>query len=246
MSIAAVMQPTYLPWIGYFDLIDQVDVFVFYDDVQVVKGTWGMRNRIKNSGGQQFLTVPLQKTKSKFETTFVDAQLNAVINWRRKHLSAIRTNYTKAPYFNELFPQLESWLNEDFQNLAELNIGLITHFSNYIGLDTVLRRSSEMDGLEGVKDERLVPLLRQIGCKEYLSPIGAMEYINRNKKGGVFADYDISLFYHQFEHPEYQQLFGDFVSHMAIIDVLFNVGPEGTLKLIRAGRRPRVFFEDAE
>ena len=232
----AIMQPTYLPWLGYFDLIDRADVFVFYDDVQVVKRSWGIRNRIKTANGPVFLSVPIVKDKHRNERTFFNAQLDYSQNWVEKHLETFRLNYKKAPFFEEVFSLLEKELIKKPKLLAELNIALIQAIIEFLGLDSNFRISSKMINISGKKDRRLIQICQRIGADKYLSPQGSSHYIEAEKPGGEFPEAEIDLYYQNFVHPTYPQLWGDFVSHLSIIDVLMNCGKEETLRLLRSGQ----------
>ena len=118
-EFAAIMQPTYLPWIGDFDLIDFVDKYLFFDNVQLVKRNWDTRNRIKSSNGELFLTIPIEKTAKRDETMLNNAILDLSSKWKEKHIKSVELAYKKAPFFNEVFPIISDILNYDEKNLAK-------------------------------------------------------------------------------------------------------------------------------
>ena len=240
--VCSIMQPTYLPWLGYFDLIDRADVFVFYDDVQVVKRSWGVRNKVKTANGPVFLSVPIDKDKHRNERTFFNAQLDYSQNWVEKHLETFRLNYKKASFFEEIFSLLENELIKKPKFLAELNISLIKAIIKFLELNTELRISSEMNNLSGKKENRLIQICERIDADKYLSPQGSSQYIEAEKPGGEFSETEIDLYYQNFVHPTYPQLWGDFVSHLPIVDVLMNCGKEETLRLMRSGQYPNYHY----
>ncbi len=236
------MQPTYLPWLGYFDMIDQVDTFVFFDDVQLVKRSWGVRNRIKTANGELMLTVPIRKTKSREETLYSNAKINYEENWIPKHLNSIKRAYSKSTYFHEVFTVLENLISAEYNSMAELNISIIKNIAIKLGITTNFLRSSELEGIKGNKDERLVSVCKKINADYYLSARGSAEYIERNNPGGAFSINGIELYYHNYEHPQYNQLFGDFIPFMSVIDLLFNEGFERSLEIIKTGRKSPIHY----
>lgn len=236
--IAAIMQPTYLSWIGYFDLIDQVDRFVFLDDAQVLKRSWGVRNRVLGSNGEAFLTVPLVGHSQKADCSFVNTAVDTNPKWRRTHLATVEHAYAKTPFFDEVFEALKALLSGEHETIGALNRAFIEDTARRIGIATELCASSDMEGLEGAKDARLVSICEAIGAQTYLSAQGSAAYIEQEHEGGAFAGSPVALRYHQYAHPTYAQNSDEFVSHMSIVDMLMHTGYEAALELIRSGRRP--------
>lgn len=235
MKTAVIMQPTYLPWLGYFDLMDQADVFVFLDSVQFDKRSWQQRNRIKSPNGELLLTVPVL-TKGRFDQRICDVELDSTNSFKDAHLKAIKYNYAKAEYFKEYSDGLEKIFLREHHLLAELNIDLIMWIKDMLGIKTAVLRSSDLN-VQGKRVELLVNICKEVGAKHYLSPVGAKEYIDGTD---VFLKNNLMLSYSNFVHPVYRQLFGDFVSHLAAIDLLFNAGAE-SLEIIRSGRGKGMF-----
>jgi len=228
----AIMQPTYLPWTGFFDLIDSVDVFVYLDNVKLEKSSWHVRNQIKSVQGAVMLTVPVSTPNGRLDT-MINETLLSPKPWQKKHLKTLVTNYSKAPFFNDVYPFIERLLKKDYQNLAELNIAIISAVATQLGITTKLVRASSLDNITGVKDERLVSLCHELGITHYLSPVGAADYIEKHSKGGAIVKAGITLSYQNYQAPTYPQLYGDFISHLSVFDALFNCGFEHTLALIR-------------
>lgn len=237
-TIAAIMQPTYLPWIGYFDLIDSVDRFVFLDDAQVLKRSWGVRNRILGQNGEAFLTVPLSGHRHGEDSAFVDTLIDPGQPWARTHLATIRHAYAKAPHFAEIFASLEAWLSAGHATIGALNEDFICTTARRIGITTPFLKSSELEGTEGRKDDRLLSICRAIGADTYLAAPGSAAYIEQEQEGGAFAGSGVEIRYHNFAHPVYPQRQDAFVSHMSVVDLLMNCGYASALEIIRSGRRP--------
>lgn len=243
--IVSVMQPTYLPWLGYFDLIDSSDTFVFLDDVKLEKSDWHVRNRIKGASGELMLTCAVATPNGRMEAKINTTEFAKGHPWRKKHLKSIEACYRKAPFFNELFPKLSTYyLASDKMLLGQFNIGLIKLLSEYMSISSQFITASELVGIAGVKDQRLVNICQNLKTTHYLSPIGAKAYIEQHQPGGRLVENGIDVFYQNFEHPHYQQLFGDFISHLGAIDCLFNLGPEQTLALIRQAHRPAIHYRE--
>lgn len=238
----AIMQPTYIPWLGYFDLIDQVDHFIFLDDVKLEKGSWHVRNRIKTGQGELMLTLPIRKTKSSLEMLILEAEINQQEKWKPKHLKSIQQSYQKTAFFKEVFPFFEALLESGPDTLSEFNIAIIKGISDRIGIRTQFHQSSRMRTREGVKEARLIDLCLELGCAEYVSPPGSSAYINEESPGGKFIGSPVALSYMSYVHPEYRQPSGDFLSHMGVIDLLFNAGFDKALEIIRSGRRPALGY----
>jgi hypothetical protein len=232
----AVMQPTFIPWIGYFDLIDQVDKFVFLDDVQVEKSSWQVRNRIKTPQGELFLTISRKKNKGQELSLIKDTKIDEGANWREKHIKTIEIAYKRAEFFDEVFPFINPLIMNDITNLSSFNINIIKSICKRIGIKKEFLLSSELQDISGIKDQRVVGICKSIGCHTYLSPSGAAGYINKDSAGGEFVKQGVTLFYHNYRPAVYKQLYGEFLPYMSIIDLLFNEGFEKSLEIIRKGR----------
>ena len=231
MTTVAIMQPTYLPWLGYFDLIDQSDCFVFLDSVQFNKRSWQQRNRIKGPDGQITLTVPVL-SKGKREQLICEAKIDDTTNFFQKHLKTIHQNYGKAPYFSTYYQSFSEILSGSHKLLCELNIEIIHWFMGQLGIQSKTIRSSSFN-VSGKKAELLCDICQRIGGSVYLSAQGSKEYIDQNNP---FGEKGIKLIYHDFQHPEYNQLFGSFIPYLSVLDLLFNEGPS-SLDIIRSGRK---------
>lgn len=232
----AIMQPGYIPWIGFFDLIDQVDLFIFLDNVQLVRRSWNVRNRIKTSQGELYLTIPVRKSMERSKTMLCNAQIDRDNKWQKKHLKSIEHAYKKSMHFDEVYPFLKGLIESEKNTLSEFNINIIREISFKIGIKKVFLSVSELENISGKKDGLLVSICKETGINEYVSARGSSEYIEKETPGGEFYRHGINLSYHNFTHPVYNQLFGEFLSHMSIVDLLMNAGMEESLEIIRNGR----------
>jgi len=217
----AILQPSYLPWLGYFDQIYKSDIFVFYDDVQYDKGGWRNRNKIKIPNGWQWLTVPV-KMKGRFGEMLYEKEINNKTNWREKHLKSIQQNYVKAPYFKDYFKSLEKIYLKEWKNLEELDVTLIKLICNLLGMKNKKIVYSRELKIEGEATERLVKICQLFKADTYLTGDAAKGYL----KEDLFEKVGIEVEYQNYQHPVYNQLYGDFVPYLSVIDLLFNHGEE--------------------
>ncbi len=230
MRTATIMQPTYLPWLGYFDLIDQSDIFVLLDSVQFDRRSWQQRNRIKTPAGELFLTVPVF-SRGQRDQKIDQVQLDDSSGFAEKHLKALEHNYGRAPYYGACIEGLSGVLRRGHSHLADLNYDLILWLCEATGIGTEIIRSSTLP-VTGDRVALLVDVCKKVGADAYLSPAGARGYIEQDN---LFPGNNVALRYQAYTHPVYTQQHGDFLPYMSVIDLLFNVG-DGALTVIRSGR----------
>lgn len=240
----AIMQPTFNPWLGYFDLIDQSDVFVIYDDVQLSKQSWQVRNRIKTAQGELFLSIPYLKTDNWRELLICDALTNELLPWRKKHLKSIENSYKKANHFEEVFPFVIDLYNPIFNTISTFNTNTIKQISCKIGIKANILQSSSIPNLEGTKDSRLLSICKTLNVTDYLSPQGSASYIEEFSPGGELAKGGINVWYHNYKPVQHSQINGDFIPYMGIFDLLFNIGFNDALAVIRAGRFDSISYKN--
>jgi len=239
----AIMQPTFNPWAGYFDMIDCVDSFVFLDDVQLARRSWQVRNRIRTAAGEQFISIPVQKSAHRDDLKIKDARI-AGTEWRGKLLHTLQLAYRQAPAYNEVSGFVEQLVMYPSDLLADFNINIIESVCRVIGITTPLVRSSTLKGVSGSKDERLVSICKALRATDYLAAAGSAVYIEAQSPGGVFPAHDIGLVYQQYTPVPYPQLHGDFAGGLGVFDLLYNAGPGRALELIRAGRQAGQDYRD--
>jgi len=224
----AIMQPTYLPWSGYFGLMQAVDLFIFLDSVQFAKRSWQQRNQIKTPLGAQWLTVPVL-SKGKQDQLITSVEINLDSGFPSDHQKAIEIHYRKTKYYETYAPRLFAWLASPSRKLVDITMGLILEIKDFLGIPTRTLRASQLGSL-GAKAELLASLCREVRASEYISPPGSKEYL---AESDAFEKSGIQIKYFDFRHPQYPQLYGPFLPFMSSIDLIFNCGPEST-EIIRA------------
>lgn len=239
----AIMQPTYLPWMGYFDLMDQVDAFVVLDTVQFVRQSWQNRNRIKTAQGVKWLTLPIEHA---FGAEIRNIRLRDDVPWRRDHFETIRHSYARAAHWAGLEPELRIRYEMPSSRLLDINGSFISWMALKLGIDLAgpgpggsrLLRASQLQA-RGRRQDLLVAICHELGADEYLSPPGSAAYLSAHDP---FPEAGVRLYYHSYDHPEYPQLHGAFVPFMSALDVIVNHGPAAP-DILRSGRRPPLLPE---
>jgi hypothetical protein len=236
VKTGVILQPSYIPWRGFFDLVHDADVFVFYDDVQYDKHGWRNRNRIKTAQGTQWLTIPVLAKGNVSESVLVkDVAIAWSQDWSKKHLGTLRQSYGKAPFFKDYAPIVEAILAKRHERLADLTIELTIELARALGIaHTEFVRSSEL-GVDGGKTERLVRLMKHLGADRYLSGPSARDYIESQ----LFAAAGVALDYKTYNYPPYEQLHPPFDPQVSILDLLFMKGTEAPELIWSAPRSPR-------
>jgi hypothetical protein len=217
--IVAVHQPQYLPWLGYFDKIRRSDVFCYLNDVQYKKNEWQNRNRIKTAQGWQWITVPV---RYRFPQKINEVYINNAVEWKKKHLQAMITNYNRAPYFKQVVRILEDAFSKDWEFISELNIHLIESLKILLNLETKRSVCSSDLNLREEPTDRLIDICKALGADTYLAGQGGIEYMDMER----FEKSGLKVIIQEFRHPVYPQMFEEFQSHLSIVDLLCNCGPE--------------------
>jgi len=218
----AILQSNYIPWKGYFDIINRVDEFILYDDMQYTRRDWRNRNKIVTPKGLQWLTIPVE-VKGKYYQKISDTRISDS-KWAEKHWASISSNYCKSPYFKhykDLFETLYRGMNE--MMLSQVNYIFIKIINDILGIKTILRWSSEFELAEG-KTEKLLGICQSVGATEYLSGSSAKGYLDEN----LFIQSGISVKWMDYsDYPEYPQQHNHSFEHgVTILDLLFNRGEE--------------------
>jgi hypothetical protein len=214
----AVLQSNYLPWRGYFDIIHDVDVFVFYDDVQYTVNDWRNRNRIKTANGLVWITVPVGNQNDR---RICDVELRDQ-GWARKHWRTIGQAYGRAPHFGAISGFLDGVYTTPWTSLSDLNQTLIkTIAGQFLGIRTQFRDSREFS-VDGRKGDRLLNLLKELGATEYVSGPAARNYLDLV----AYDEAGISVTWKDYgTYPVYPQLHGPFAPNVSIVDLLASCGP---------------------
>jgi hypothetical protein len=222
MKRVAIVQSNYIPWKGYFDLINMVDEFILYDDVQYTKNDWRNRNLLKTQNGTQWITIPVS-CKSRTQRIRETRTINNY--WRRKHWASVCHWYAKAAFlkkYREIFEEL--YLGDDEAYLSRINAAFIRAINGILGINTKISWSADYELVEG-KTEKLVHLCKQAGATEYLTGPAARDYLDKS----LFQAEGIRVSWMSYEgYPQYRQLFcPPFIHNVSIVDLILNEGADG-------------------
>ncbi len=223
-----ILQSSYIPWKGYFDLVNAADVFVLYDEVQYTRRDWRNRNKIIVDGVPKWLTIPVE-SKGRYEAAITDMQV-ADDKWADKHLNTIRHAYRKAPFFADFFPRIEDAYRDAarMSQLYAVNRLFIERLSRMIGAETVFAVSQDTPRTTSDPTRRLAEICTAHGATMYLSGPAAKAYLDP----AVFDDAGIDLRYCDYTgYPAYEQASGTFEHGVSVIDLLLRVGPEAKTHL---------------
>lgn len=231
-----MIQSNYLPWRGYFDFIDDVDLFIFYDDVQYTHRDWRNRNTIKTKEGLCWISVPVLHDR---DTLVQSAAIDYSQRWRDKHIKTISLTYSKASFYKDYSQELFDIIQTKYHTISELNIELIKWTMNKLDIKTRLGMSKDFK-VDGDKYERPLNIMEKIGATSYLSGPTAKPYTDSTK----YQQAGIELKYKSYEYLPYNQLWGPFEPNVSIIDLLFNCGPDA-YGLIKSTKENVKIFDPA-
>lgn len=219
MKKVAILQSNYLPWKGYFDIINMADEFIVYDQAQYTKNDWRNRNKIKTQNGLLWLTIPIRKKRLK--TKICDTVAASPI-WRIKHWKSICQWYSKSKYFDTYRAVFEDlYLSSEEDNLSQINLNFIKVINEILRIDTKITMSPDCNFVNG-KTEKLVHLCKDAGATDYLSGPAAKEYLDLNE----FSENGIRVRFLNYDgYTLYNQRFPPFEHKVSIVDLIFNEGP---------------------
>jgi hypothetical protein len=212
-------QPNFIPWCGYFYKIAVSDAFVIADDVDFTRKSFINRNRIKTPSGPQWLTLPVKKAPLGTPINEVEISDRQEVE---RLLAIVRSNYGRAPHFIPFFEKMENTLRSSGHRLAEINTNLIRLIMDELQISTPLFITSEMEGISGTSTERIISICGAMKADTYISGFGGQKY----QSSEMMRENGIDCRVYQFRHPEYRQLWGEFIPNMSVIDLIFNCGPE--------------------
>jgi len=215
----AILQSNYIPWKGYFDIINDVDLFIFYDDVQYTTRDWRNRNKIKTDRGTKWLTVPVGKSSNRL---ICDVAIDDR-DWGIRHWKTLQQYYARAPFFELYRKTLENmYLHTKWSSLSNLNQSLIKCIAEILKIRTDFK-DSRIFKAQGKKSERLIDILTKVNADVYLTGPSARSYLDEK----LFRKANIEVIYKDYSgYPEYPQFYPPFVHEVTILDLLFHVGPE--------------------
>lgn len=226
----AVMQPYLFPYIGYFQLIQSAEKFVFYDDVDFIKQGWINRNRLLINGESCLFTVPLKNVSSSRVINQTEINLHFYGKWKSKFLKTIEQNYKKSPFYKEIFLILNDVLNGDYQNISELSISSVKEVLKYLEINKELYLSSENFGefKSFNRTERLINYCKKENAETYINMIGGQELYDKN----YFLSKDLKLLFLQPNIVEYEQNDNPFIAGLSIIDILMNCSKSQVINML--------------
>jgi len=216
--IVSISQPTLFPWIGYFNLIKNSDVFVFFDNVKFEKRSWQMRNRIKkvSKDGEDEVWIRMPTRLEKSETLIKDVLIDNSQKWREQHVNAFKSHYGNS--FDEINFLKEMYV-KNWERLADFNIEFITQCCKFLEINTKLIKASNLN-ISGKRSFLLLDICKKLGATEYLTTIGAKDYLENDVT--IFEKENITITYHNYKHPNYRQRGKTFVENLSVLDLLFN------------------------
>jgi hypothetical protein len=227
-----ILQPSYIPWRGYFDQIYKAELFIFYDDVQYDKHGWRNRNQIKTAQGKKWLTIPVHSHNATKGLSINRVEIDWSKTWNKDHWKALSIAYNRTPHFHRYAPLLEPFFSRHDLFLADFTIELTIAIARALGIQhTRFMRSSELSGLTGGKTDRLLQILQHVGATHYYSGPSAADYLEGEKLNGAGIAYDFI----EYNYPEYPQLYPPYDPFVSILDLLFMTG-EDALSFIKPRR----------
>jgi hypothetical protein len=218
-----ILQPSYIPWRGYFDQISRADLFIFYDDVQYDKHGWRNRNQIKTAQGKQWLSIPVHSGGVTQGVAIKDVEIDWSKPWAKNHWKSLSIAYAKAPWFRQYAPFVEAFYQRRDTLLADFTIDFTMALARELGITrTRFMRSSSLAGIDGQKTARLIQILSRVGATHYISGPSARDYIEQEQ----FEAAGITLEYMRYDYPEDPQLHPPFEAQVSALDLLFMTGPQ--------------------
>ena len=218
--IVSVHQPAYLSWLGYFHKIALADVFVFLDDTQFEKNSFVNRNRIKTAQGPIWLTVPV-KLGGHIDKKISEIEIADKV-WQRKHWQSIELNYKKSAYWQEYSAELKNFYEKDFSHIADLCFAQLQWFVKLLGLSTKIIKASDLKLDNFKKQDLILAICRELKADIYVSGQQGKNYITLEK----FQANGVKVYFQDYHHPKYSQLWAGFEPFMGIIDLFLNEGPK--------------------
>lgn len=226
--VVGILQPSYIPWLGAFDMLAACDIWIFYDDVQYNRRSFRNRNRIKTIRGAEYLTVPVEKQPRDTPTNAI--RIAEVSPWAEHHLSKLRESYSSCPGFSRVQGVLADAFERRGALLVDLNTDLMRTFADLLGLQPSFLNASDL-GASGRGQERILELCRSVGATTYVNGAAGRDLYDPD----TFRDAGIELVFHEYEHPRYEQPHGEFIDHLSIVDLLMTYEPSHALEILRRG-----------
>jgi|LWDU01.1.fsa_nt_gi hypothetical protein len=216
--IVSISQPTLFPWLGYFDIIKNSDIFVFFDNVKFEKRSWQMRNKLKmiSQKDETYTWINIPTINITQKTLIKDALIDNTKKWKSIHMNMFHSHYGKdvddVKFLLELY-------KKDWKKISDFNIEFIKNCCSFLGINTKIFNASSLE-VEGKRSQLLLNICKKLNATEYLSGPAAKVYLDDDKE--IFEDEEIKILYHDYKHPVYKQRGKIFVEKLSILDLLFN------------------------
>jgi hypothetical protein len=217
---AGIHQPMYLPWLGLFDRILKCDLFVLLDNVAYSKNYFLNRNKIKTANGSVWLTIPVL-LKGNSNIVIKDVEIDNRNDWRKKHWMSIYYSYKNSKYFDNYMTVIEDFYKQEWKYLVEASSFMLATLLKILNINTPIKMASVL-GAKGKKEGLILEICQLVQADEYLSGPDGRNYLNP----ALWQENQIEVQFHDYQHPRYSQLHGEFLSHLSVIDLLFNHGPD--------------------
>ena len=228
IKILTAHQPAYLPWLGYFHKIISSDIYVYLDTVQLEKNSFSCRNKIKTPQGSAWITIP-RKRKGNSSIAIKEIQIDNSKQWKNKHLKNFYFNYQKTPFFDDLYPRIEELYSQSYELFSDLAYHHLLFWMKELDIKTKVVKSSDLN-ITSKKSDLILELCQNLNADKYISGVEGKYYLDEMS----FKKETIDVEYQNFKHPIYRQKNGKFISHMSVIDLVFNEGPNSN-KIIMSG-----------
>jgi hypothetical protein len=218
----SILQPGYIPWLGFFEQIANCDVFVVLDNVQFTKNDWRNRNRIKTKNGVHWLTVPVLHN---FGQQINEVLIDDKAGWQRKHRQSLQAWYGRSKYFKDYFVEFEKVYSKSWKYVVDVDIEITLLINHLLGIDTMITRSSELGLVSTGRQFRLIEICEKLRADIFYEGKSGKSYMDTD----LFMRAGVSVNFQDYEHPYYHQLWmkeQGFISHLSVVDLLFNCGPE--------------------
>ena len=226
--ILTAHQSSYLPWLGFFHKLILSDIFVILDGVQFEKNSFTNRNKIKGPKGSFWLTVPVN-LKGHMQKKISDIKIADYQDWKKRHLKSIEQNYSKSPFYKDYISFFKGCYSKDWSSLSDLNYHMLEWFFKQLDIKVKISKMSDFE-FQGKKTDLVLEICHKFEADTYIFGALGKNYV----VGDKFTKQGIKIHFQNYKHPKYQQLHGEFVSHLSAVDLLFNHGPDSG-RILREG-----------
>lgn len=228
-KVVVIHQPDFIPYLGFFDRLLKADIFVILDNVQYVRDSsraWTARDKIKTEKGEKWIKVGTRRAP--LGTKINEIMISEENNWRASHINLFQENYRSAPYYDEIIPYIKELYEYRCKYLVDFNLKAIRILLELFDIKIQMIVASELN-VNGKNNELVINIVRKLGCKKYLSGVGARDYYVPE----LYEKAGIDIIWQDFKHPVYKQQFNGFIPYLSCLDLLFNCGVDGARKILR-------------